>query len=60
LAQAIDDLVNKFHLGDFVYEIRERVSGSEWFKDHPTANAWDHPDVVRFGKCIEILKRSIE
>lgn len=61
LKQAIDDLVNKFHIGDMVYDIRERVvgDGSDFWKD-PNANSWNHPDVIRYSECVEILKKVIK
>jgi len=63
LRQALEDLVNKFSIGDFVYNIRSRYSEGEepedikWFKDNPDKSSWDHPAVVRYSECVEIIER---
>ena len=56
LRKAIDDLLNKFHLEDYVYNIREQASGSE---DGFEGNSWDHPDVLRFSEIVTTLKKAI-
>jgi len=50
---AMRDLIEKFALGDFAYQIRESADCSELTEGQ---SSWEHPDVVRFGECIEILK----
>jgi hypothetical protein len=57
LRKAIDDLLNKFHLGDFVYDIRSRASESG---ERYEGRSWDHPDVKRFSEVVTILEKAIK
>lgn len=49
--KAIYDLVYKYSIGDYVYDVR----GSLPIDKHD-GSSWEHPDVVRFGECCVILK----
>ncbi len=55
--EAIDALVNEFHIGDYVYNVRERVTEDrEWFMANPQASSWDHPKVKRFSDAVTALR----
>lgn len=62
LKGALRDLIRKYHLGDYVYDIRERVreDEDEWFKNNPGSSSWDHPDIERFSDCVEIIEEVIK
>lgn len=53
---AIRDLLGKFHLGDYVYNVRERADKKN-LKDNESS--WDHPDVKRFSEICNILKEYV-
>ncbi len=71
--QVVVDLVNKFSIGDFIYNIRERAvstmderddednltKDAQWWKNNPMASSWDHPLTVRYGECVTKLKESL-
>ena len=63
LRRAINDLVNKFGIGDKVYSIRERSwedpdkETKQWRIDNPDGNSWDSPMVRRFNECVQILEK---
>lgn len=53
LKQALHELLTVYHIGDYVYDVRERACETgEKFE----GNSWDHPKVVRFAEIIGILK----
>lgn len=53
LEEAIVYLLDEFHLGDKVYDVRSRaVEGGEPFD----GNSWDHPAVVRFNEACKALE----
>ena len=62
LKQALDDLINKYHIGDYIYDVRSRVGDDDnnWFIKNPNASSWDHPDVLKFTECISIIKKALE
>lgn len=62
LKQALDDLVNKYYIGNFVYDVRSRISNDDddWFDKNPNTSSWEHPDVLRFSKCISIIEKAIK
>jgi hypothetical protein len=55
LRAAIDALLNEFHIGDYVYDVRERAAGDSTHM----GNTWEHPKVKQFNACIEVLRRSL-
>lgn len=58
LQEALCDLIYKFHIGDEIYSVRDRID-SEWFNENPGKSSWDHPDVVRYGECCEIIENAV-
>lgn len=57
LKEAIKVLVNEEHLGDFIYNIRDRVNSSgERFE----GSSWDHPRVKRFSDAVKALEDYIK
>ena len=53
LQEAVDTLL-RFHIGDMVYDIRERVDHSEL---EDGQSSWDHPDVIAWSKAVTTLER---
>lgn len=53
LQEAVDTLL-RFHIGDMVYYIRERVDFSEL---EDGQSSWEHPDVVAWSKACSTLER---
>lgn len=51
LDRAIVYLIEKFHLEDKVYDVRERI-------EHVPEgmSSWDHPDVAEFSRHVKVLK----
>lgn len=57
LPEAIDYLLDEFHLGDYVYDVRSRaVESGEPFE----GNSWDHPKVLKFAEAVKALQRAKE
>lgn len=55
LKEAIKNLID-LGIEDFVYTIRDNVD----FDDlEDGESSWDHPDVVRYGDSVEVLKKSL-
>ncbi len=52
LNEAINLLVNKEHIGDFIYTIRERTYEDRAFK----GNSWDHPRVKAYSDAVKVLE----
>lgn len=52
LKEAIKVLVDEEHIGDFVYDIKERAYEDRSFK----GNSWDHPRVKRFSDAVAALE----
>ncbi len=52
LQEAVDTLL-RFHIGDMVYDIRERADHSELKEGQ---SSWEHPDVIAWSKAVETLK----
>lgn len=53
LQAAIDALVNELHIADYIYDVRESISGDS---SH-SGSSWDHPKVKRFSECVAVLTR---
>ena len=54
LVEAIRVLVREEHIGDFVYNIRERAMGEQ---DGYKGDSWDHPRVKRFSEAVSVLEQ---
>lgn len=52
LREAIRVLVEEEHIGDFVYNVRERTYEDTSYK----GNSWDHPRVKRFSDAVTALE----
>ena len=52
LRTAIKILVEEEHIGDFVYNVRERALDDSNYK----GNSWDHPRVKRFSDAVTALE----
>ncbi len=48
--QALRELIHDYHLGDWIYSVRENADMSEH-----EGNSWDHPKVKRFGDIVQTL-----
>ncbi len=55
LKEAIKVLIEEEHLGDFVYNVRERANSDNTF----TGNSWDHPRVKRFSEAVTRLQQEL-
>ena len=55
LRKALHDLLYKYGLGDFVYEVRERC----WDRGEHHGDSWSHPYTIRFKKIVEIIAKEI-
>lgn len=68
LKDALDVVLNKEYLEDFVYEVRNRAwedpqpEWDEWVKDPANKNAskWDHPRIKRFTDAVKVLEDAYE
>lgn len=49
--RAIKDLLERYHLGDYIYHVRENTDMTEW-----DGNTWDHPNVLRFAEILKLLE----
>lgn len=54
LDEAIAFLLHEFHLGDHVYDARERSHDMEPLD---IENSWDHPFVKKFSEAVDALER---
>jgi hypothetical protein len=52
LQEAIAYLLDEFHLGDYVYQVKERIT--EPFD----GSLWDHPKVTKFSEAVKALETS--
>ena len=50
-----DYLINELHLGDFIYNVRERLD-EQWFRDNPDKPSWEHPKVVKFSDVVSEIE----
>lgn len=55
LEEAIVYLLDEFHLGDCVYDVRERAIASD---PAFTEESWTHPKVRQFAEAVDTLERS--
>jgi hypothetical protein len=57
LNEALRILVEEEHLGDWVYDIRERaLSNDPDFE----GSSWDHPRVKRFGEVFRVIEAHVK
>ena len=70
--EAIKHLLDTFNIEDRIYDVRERVTDMEldripedlheevilWLKDWK-ASSWDHPMVLLYAECIQVLKNNV-
>jgi len=54
LIEAIAVLINEEHIGDFIYNIRERTDLSEF-----TGNSWNHPRVKQYSDAVQRLSSEL-
>lgn len=54
-------LLEEFGLGDYVYNVRDKVRESAGWSEAllPGQTSWDHPDVVKFAAMAERLKELV-
>lgn len=54
--QGIRELLDDYHLEDFIYNVRDNLDLIEEFE----GSTWDHPRVVRFGEIVTTLRAAID
>lgn len=56
--EAVRALLYEFHIADFVYHIRDRISKEEWdVLEKEGRISWDAPSVKRYSEAICTLER---
>lgn len=56
LRAALLELLDEYHLGDMIYDVRSRFVEDGSHK----GSAWEHPKVVRFGEIVVLLRKEVE
>lgn len=53
--EALRELLDDYHLEDFIYDVREGLDLPADFE----GSTWEHPKVVRFGEIVTTLRESL-
>lgn len=58
LREALDLVLNKEHMEDWIYSVRERISDEP--RPEGCTNSWDHPRVTAYAEACTRLKQELD